>query len=199
MRQLSQSDLPALESVRELRGLSFEGLSLVGRDFADHIIEDCSFRDCALADARFNASKIRSCEFAGAGVQGISLFAATVEECKMMGLDFTRGARFDAATFARVNFDYTLLRGLDLTRVEFVGCSMRECDFTGADLTDASLVDCDLTDADWSSTTTASTDLRGSSARGLDLRRGPYGVIVTTRQAVALVEDLGVRVIDPAG
>jgi hypothetical protein len=40
--------------------------------------------------------------------------------------------------------------------------------------------------------------LRGSSMRGLDLRRGPYGVIVTTKQAVALVGDLGVQVIDPA-
>jgi fluoroquinolone resistance protein len=198
MRQLVQSDLPALASEHELRGLSFEGLSLVGWDLADRVIEDCSFRDCVLTDARFNASKIRSCEFAGAGVQGVSLFAATLEECKMMGLDFTRGARFDAATFSRVNFDYTLLRGLDLTGVEFVGCSMRECDFTGGDLTNASLVDCDLTDADWSSVTTSSTDLRGSSARGLDLRRGPYGVILTTKQAVALVEDLGVRVFDPA-
>lgn len=116
----------------------------------------------------------------------------------MMGLDFTRGARLDAAVFKRVNFDYTLLRGLDLTAVEFVGCSMRDCDFTGANLTDASLLDCDLTDADWSGATTSNTDLRGSSARGLDLRRGPYGVILTTNQAVALVEDLGVRVIDPA-
>jgi fluoroquinolone resistance protein len=198
MRQLEPSDLPALSALRELRGLSFEGLSLIGWDFSDRVFEDCSFRDCALADARFNASTLRACEFAGAGVQGISLFAATVEECKMMGLDFTRGARFDAATFKRVNFDYTLFRGLDLTRVEFVGCSMRECDFTGADLSDATLTECDLTDADWSSTTTSSTDLRGSSMRGLDLRRGPYGVIVTTKQAVALVGDLGVQVIDPA-
>ena len=198
MRQLAQSDLPALATERELRGLSFEGLSLVGWDLLDRVIEDCSFRDCVLTDARFNASVVRSCEFAGAGVQGVSLFAVAIEECKMMGLDFTRGARFDAATFTRVNLDYTLLRGVDLAGVEFDSCSMRECDFTGADLANASLVDCDLTDADWSGAITRSTDLRGSSTRGLDLRRGPYGVILTTKQAVALVEDLGVRVFDPA-
>jgi fluoroquinolone resistance protein len=198
MRQLAQSDLPAFASERELRALSFEGLSLVGWDLSDRVIEDCSFRDCLLTDARFNASTVRSCEFAGAGVQGVSLFSAVIEECKMMGLDFTRGARFDAATFTRVNLDYTLLRGVDLTGVEFVGCSMRECDFNGADLTNATVVECDLTDADWSGTTTSSTDLRGSSVRGLDLRRGPYGVILTTKQVVALAEDLGVRVFDPA-
>ena len=198
MRQLEQADLPEFESQRELRGLSFEGLRMIGWDLSDRTIEDCSFRDCVLTDTRFNASVIRACEFAGAGVQGVSLFATTVVECKMMGLDFTRGARFDAATFTRVNFDYTLFRGVDLAGVEFDGCSMRECDFTGADLVNASLVSCDLTDADWSSTTTRGTDLRGSSTRGLDLRRGPYGVILTTKQAVALVEDLGVRVFDPA-
>ena len=75
---------------------------------------------------------------------------------------------------------------------------MRECDFTGADLANASLVECDLTDADWSNATTRGTDLSASRIRGLDLRRGPYGVILTSRQAISLVEDLGVRVFDPA-
>lgn len=198
MRQLQQSDIPDILAEPELRALSFDGLSLVGADFSDRVIENCSFRDAVLTDSRFNTSTIRACEFAGAGVQGISLFAANVEECKMMGLDFTRGTRFDAATFTRVNLDYGLFRGVDLAGVEFNGCAMRECDFTGADLTNASLIDCDLSDADWSGATTRGTDLRGSSTRGLDLRRGPYGVILTTRQAVALVEDLGVRVFDPA-
>ena len=131
-------------------------------------------------------------------MQGVSLFAASFDECKMMGVDFSRGGRFDAATFTRVNLDYASLRGIDLSGVEFTGCQMRECDFTGANLTGTSLIECDLTDADWSTTTTTGTDLRGSSTRGLDLRRGPYGVIVTTRQAVAMVESLGVTVVDPA-
>jgi fluoroquinolone resistance protein len=198
VKQLAQSDIPSLAEERDLRSLSFDGLNLAGHDFSDAVIEDCSFRECVLTDARFNTSTIRACEFAGAGVQGISLFAATVEECKMMGLDFTRGSRLDAATFARVNLDYALLRGVDLTGVEFTGCSMRECDLTNADLVNASLVECDLTDADWSGASTRGTDLSGSRVRGLDLRRGPYGVILTTRQAVSLVEDLGVRVFDPA-
>ena len=198
MRQLAQSDLAGIEVEQELRGLSFEGLQLQGWDLSDRVIEDCSFRECLLTDTRFNASVVRACEFAGAGVQGVSLFAATVEECKMMGLNFTRGSRFDAATFSRTNLDYALLRGVDLSSVEFTGCSMRECDFTGADLTDASLLECDLTDADWSNATTRGTDLRGSRVRGLDLRRGPYGVILTTQQVVGLAQDLGVTVIDPA-
>jgi uncharacterized protein YjbI with pentapeptide repeats len=198
VRQLSQSDIAGLEIEHELRGLSFDGLSLVSCDFSDRIIEDCSFRDCVLTGSRFNASTIRACEFSQAGMQGVSLFAAVFEEFKMMGLDFSRGGRFDAATFSRVNLDYASLRGIDLSGVEFSGCSMRECDFTGANLTGTTLTECDLTDADWSTTTTSSTDLRGSSTRGLDLRRGPYGIILTSRQAVALVESLGVLVVDPA-
>ena len=198
MQQLAQSDLASLAEEPELRGLSFDGLRLAGFDFADRVIEECSFRDCLLADARFNTSTVRACEFAGAGVQGISFFAAVIEECKMMGLDFGRGARFDAATFARTNLDYALFRAADLAGVEFTGCSMRECDFTGADLANASLVECDLTDADWSNAITRGTDLSASRIRGLDLRRGPYGVILTSRQAISLVEDLGVRVFDPA-
>jgi uncharacterized protein YjbI with pentapeptide repeats len=75
---------------------------------------------------------------------------------------------------------------------------MRECDLYGADLSGASLVNCDLTDADWTGVRTRDTDLRGSSIRGLDLRTGPFGVVLTTGQAVALVQDVGVKVIDPA-
>lgn len=198
MRQLAQSELPALADENELRGLSFDGLRLLGWDLSDRTIEDCSFRDCVLTDSRFNASTIRACEFAGAGVQGVSFFATTIDECKMMGLNFTRGCRFDAATIARTNLDYALFRNVELTGVEFTDCLMRECDLTGADLTDASLLGCDLTDADWSGATVRGTDLRGSRVRGLDLRRGPYGVILTTRQVVGLAEDLGVTVIDPA-
>jgi uncharacterized protein YjbI with pentapeptide repeats len=198
VRQLAQSDISGLEHEIELRGLSFNALSLVGHDFSDRVIEDCSFRDCVLTDSRFNAATIRACEFAGASMQGVSLFAATIEECKMMGLDFSRGTRFDAVTLTRVNLDYALLRNVDLSDVEFTGCSMRQCDLTGANLSHTSLIDCDLTDADWAGAATLKTDLRGSRTRGLDLRRGPYGVVVTTRQAVGLVENLGVTVIDPA-
>jgi uncharacterized protein YjbI with pentapeptide repeats len=198
MQQLAQSDLASLAEELELRGLAFDGLNLVGFDFADRTIEECSFREAVLTDARFNTSTIRACEFAGARVQGISLFAAVVEECKMMGLDFTRGARFDASIFTRVNLDYSSFRNADLTGVEFTGCSMRECDFSGADVSNATLVECDLTDVDWARVTTRGTDLSGSRIRGLDLRTGPYDVIVTTRQAVSLVEDLGLRVFDPA-
>ncbi len=171
---------------------------MCGWDFTGKLIEGCTFHECTLSNARFNAARLRGCEFTGANVQGASLFAVTASECKMMGLEFTRGSRFDAATFTRVQFDYSLLRGVDLEGVEFTGCSLRECDFTGADLTNTSLVECDLTDADWSGATTSGTDLRGSSVRGLDLRRGPYGVILTTRQVVALAHDVGIQVIDTA-
>lgn len=197
LRQLTQADTDDLERGTELKDLSFEGLSLVGFDFSDRVIEGCSFRDCVLSGSKFNAATVRACEFVGAGMQGVSLFAATIEDCKMIGLDVSRGARFDAATFTRVNLDYSVLRGIDLSDVEFSMCSMRECDFTGANLSSAALIDCDLSDAEWANTTTWSTDLRGSSLRGLDLRRGPYSVILTTWQATSLVEALGVQVIDP--
>jgi fluoroquinolone resistance protein len=198
MKQIRLSDLRALAEERELSNLSFDGLSLVGYDFSDSVIEDCSFRGAILTDARFNASTIRRCEFAEAAVQGASFFGATLEECKMMGLDFTRGTRLAVATLKDVNLDYALLRGLDLASVEFTCCSLRECDLSGADLTDASLIDCDLTDADWTGATTRNTDLRGSSIRGVDLRTGPYGFVLTSPQAVSLVRDVGVQVIDPA-
>jgi fluoroquinolone resistance protein len=199
VRQLEQSDIVELQEDLELVGLSFDGLSLAGFDFTDKLVEDCSFRECVLTDARFNTAVVRSCDFAGAGVQGISLFAATFEECKMMGLDFTHGGvQFDAATFTRVNLDYALLRGTDLSDVRFTACSMHECDLTGANLSGASLIECDLEGVEWASVITSGTDLRGSDTRGIDLRSGPYGVILTTRQAISLVEDLGVLVIDPA-
>ena len=116
----------------------------------------------------------------------------------MMGLDFRRGVRFGASTFEKTTLDYSLFRGVDLSDVSFTECSMRECDLYGADLSNASLVNCDLTDADWTGVRTRDTDLRGSSIRGLDLRSGPYGVVLTTGQVVALAEDIGVKVIDPA-
>ena len=197
MRQLRQSDLARLSDERELANLSFDGLSLVGLDLADRLIEDCTFHDAVLTDAKFNASVIRRCEFTDAAVQGADFFSVAFEDCKMMGLDFTRGTRLAAATLTNVNLDYSLLRGADLADLEFTGCFLRECDLTNADLTDATFVDCDLTDADWTGATTRNTDVRGSRIRGLDLRRGPYGLVLTTRQAVALVEDVGVQVIDP--
>ncbi|HEY5548159.1 MAG TPA: hypothetical protein VIL17_01025 [Coriobacteriia bacterium] len=41
MRRFAQSDLAELEGVEELCDLSFDGLRLVGHDFADRVIEDC--------------------------------------------------------------------------------------------------------------------------------------------------------------
>lgn len=198
MRRLAPSDLDVLDGPDGLHGLAFDGLRLVGRDLSDRVVEDCSFRDCVLTDVGFNSSTIRRCTFEGASVQGASFFGASVEECKMMGLDFGRGVRFGASTFIRTNLDYCLLRGVDLVKVEFAECSMVECDFTGADLSQASLIGCDLTDADWSGVRARQTDLRGSRVRGFDLREGPYGVVLTSRQVAGLAGDLGITVIDPA-
>ena len=63
MRQLTQSELGEIDGLEELADLSFDGLRLAGHDFADRVIEDCSFRGCILADARFNASTLRRCQF----------------------------------------------------------------------------------------------------------------------------------------
>jgi len=199
VRQLEQQEIAEIRDDLEFVGLSFDGLMLAGFDFTDRRVEHCTFREATLTDARFNTAVVRSCDFAGAGVQGISLFAAAFEDCKMMGLDFTRGGvQFDATTFTRVNLDYALMRGVDLSEVRFSACSLHECDLTGANLTGTCMTECDLEGVEWANAITSGTDLRGSDTRGLDLRSGPYGVILTSRQAISLVESLGVLVIDPA-
>ena len=129
---------------------------------------------------RFNASTVRRCEFARAGMQGVSLFAAVFDECKMMGLDFSRGP-FDAATFTRVNLDYASLRGIDLSGVASspgvdarVRLHRREPDRNEPDRVrphGRGLV--------------VDYDERHGCAwvehAGPGLRRGPYGVILTTK------------------
>ena len=79
MRQLAQSELDEIDGLEELSDLSFDGLRLAGHDFADRVIEGCTFRGCNLTDARFNASTLLRCRFQDATVAGASFFGATVE------------------------------------------------------------------------------------------------------------------------
>lgn len=196
MATLTQEEARALQPGERIAALTFEELDLRRHDFADSELADCVFVGCNLADARFNSAVMKNCRFENCSWQGTDLFGVAVSGCKMMAADFTRGTRIVAATFVDTNVDYSLFRGVDLRRIEFRDCAVREADFTGADLSSASFLNCDLDGADLSAATTRNTDLRGSKLGGFDLRHGPYGVIVDGGQALVLVEALGLSVLD---
>jgi uncharacterized protein YjbI with pentapeptide repeats len=131
-------------------------------------------------------------------VNSANFFAATFDQCKLLGWDFREGLNLTATTFTGCSLDYALLRGVDLAKQRFERCSFVEADLSLANLTEAAFMDCDLSNVDLQETTFRMTDLRGSNLTGWNLKRHDLaGIVITSAQAATLAEALGIQVLDP--
>jgi len=198
MREVTQTEIQGFLPEGCYEGMVFDGLDLRRLDLTGSRFEECVFVDCNLGDSKLNGGMLTNCRFENVGLQGTDLFGVAITGCKFMAANFTQGTRLVVTSFSHVNLDYAVFRGVNLSGLEFTDCTLREADLSLADLSEANLVNCDLDSVDWTGAITRDTDVRGSQLRGLDLRTGPRGFIVTTNQLVGLAEDIGVRVVDAA-
>jgi uncharacterized protein YjbI with pentapeptide repeats len=126
-----------------------------------------------------------------------NLFGTKFENCKLMGIDFSRETKLLNTEFIECILDFANFRALDLRKYKFADCSLVEADFSMCDLRESDFRRANLRLAFFHGAKFGKTDFRDADILGFDLRmENLAGVIFTPVQFVSLAESLGVVIKD---
>ena len=98
---------------------SFVGMDFSGESFKSSKIIDCSFKSCNLSNIELTNATVMNTEF---------------DNCKLVGTNWTSVNRVSHPRFTACLLDFSIMQDLDLTKVEFEKCSLKDVDFSGAKL-----------------------------------------------------------------
>lgn len=148
----------------------FRHLKLPGHTLSAARFEACHFLDCDLTGAVWRHGQVRECLFERCNLSlwqlpFTELAGVTFQECKLLGVDWTRASTpllapqprlsferclLDDGSFFALPLDQLVLRDCQLRDVDFREASLRRADFRGSDLAGSLFGQTNLEAADFS-------------------------------------------------
>ena len=193
--------------VKEYLSESLSGLSCSGENYSEIEFDSCIFTECDFSGASFSRCKFIDCRFLRSNVSNVKLnwskFNGVIfEECKLIGLDWTRaswpGMMFSAPMeFKRCILNDSNFFGLALNELIVEDCKAHDVDFRTAILTQAS-----LSYSDFSRALFGKTNLQGADfteAMNYDINifdNNIKGAKFTRFEASRLLECLEIELLD---
>ncbi len=183
------TDLGAVHHV----GVTFIDVDLTEVSTSGALFDSCVFRAC-----RFNASTHVLSAVGGCTFDGVNVFDATFEGCKLTGSELrrctTRPMKISDGVWQGIS-----ARGADLGRLDLSDCDLRDADLSMASLAGSDLRGAHLEGALLRSADLSDTDLRGAHLDGADLTGATLrDARLDLAGAVVLAEQTG-AVVDPDG
>lgn len=112
--------------------------------------EDCDFSGVDLRGVRFVACRFIGCELSNCGVVEAGFQEVELKRCKALGVRWdTCNSFLFSLNAVDSQLDYSCWVGVDLSRSQFQGGSMREADFTEVNGQGLSMFNVDVTGARW--------------------------------------------------
>ncbi len=173
-------------------GKSFEACTFSACNFSELTLTRCKFVDCEFKACNLSLLQVPSSRFR----------SATFEECKALGIDWTRAdwPRYPAT--AQLQFHQCLLNdasffGLSLQESVFDGCKAHDVDFREANLAGARCSFTDFTGALFGRTNLAGADFSDATAYDIDvLNNRIQGAKFSRAEAVRLLTSLEIVLAD---
>jgi uncharacterized protein YjbI with pentapeptide repeats len=157
-------DLPAEPEPADLDALRIVGAEIVDASLAGLKRPGLAFVDCVL----------RTCDLANLDARTASMRRVHVKGGRMTGCLLSE-SRFEDVTFEDCRADLSGWALVELRRVRFASCDLRQADFQEAKLRAVVFEDCDLREVDFAGTRFESVELLGcrlAGARGVESLRG---------------------------
>lgn len=134
------------------KDVHFQGLSLIGFDFHDWYLENCTFSRCNLTDSKFNQATCNGVSFISSDLSMVELEKALLHKAAFTSCTFYKtsfrdaqlceatfnslfvvdGLSFRRADCALVTFKYAKLCGTDFANSKLVYATFDTCDLRGA-------------------------------------------------------------------
>lgn len=185
----------------------FEQLDHSGKTISGKEFEDCTFQHCNFSDTHFEGCRFIECTFNQCNLSLVNLASSRIadvqfEQCKMVGIDWTRvhwpQTLFNAPmSFVDCALDGSCFFGLELHELRLQDCaainldlrqaSLRGSDFSGSDFSESTFQQCDLRGVNFSDAHSYDIDLNHNQLKGAQFNR---------LEAVRLLEYLNIKLID---
>ena len=205
LRFVSCSFVGSMADDIDLTGATFDRCDLTKAKFADSDLVRTTWTDCHgeggdftsadLTDAKFDRCELVNGTFVKAEVAG-----ATWTHCKLLGSNFSQLSGL-GWTFVSTVLMYGDLHGVQLDGRVLHEVDMTEADLTGADFSRTVFEDCRMSRATWTGARFEGADLRGADLGPLETLEqiaALRGAMLSERQAKAVVNALGISVIESA-
>lgn len=156
-------------------GLHLAHARLTGSTFTDCTFSGCHFMEAVWSDCRFTGCTFRACDLSLVQLPGTGFSATRFEDCRLLGIDWTRAAWPRAISGPPIGFwrsviSHSTFIGLSLPRLSLKDCTALDVDFREADLSRADFGGTDLAQTLFGSTNLAQADL--SQARNYQIDPG---------------------------
>ncbi|MEO9967901.1 MAG: pentapeptide repeat-containing protein [Reichenbachiella sp.] len=145
---------------------NFDNIDYTQNGFPEAEFDNCTFRNCLMADVNLSHRSFLECEFQDCDLTGVKLGDTAFKNvkfvgCKLMGVDFSSCNPFLLElTFEQCLMNLVSFYRLQLKETTFKSCTLEEADFAEGDLTGSEFLQCNLAMAQFDQTNLEKTDFR---------------------------------------
>jgi uncharacterized protein YjbI with pentapeptide repeats len=143
----------------EVRGARWAGIHVSQLRVSEALLAGCDLSEAALTGPEFTDTIVFESNLSNAVVRGGSLIRVLVDGGRLTGVRFGE-TRVHDTVWRNVSADLAALRLVELARVTFESCTLREADFTGARCEWVRFHDCDLRGAIFSKARFTNSEFR---------------------------------------
>lgn len=185
----------------------FEGLDLAGASLTARVFESCTFIRCSLAEAvldrcKFIECTFRSCDLSNARLPASKCQAVSFEECKLLGIDWTRAdwPRYAAPgklAFRKSSISYSNFFGLDLQETVLEECKAHGVDFREANFAKSNFTYTDFQESLFNKTQLIEVDFSEATHYLINIQDNPVrGSRFTRSESSGLLYGLDIELVD---
>lgn len=185
----------------------FEHLDHASEAISGKEFEDCTFKHCNFSNTHFEDCRFIECSFSQCNLSLLNLSSSRIadvhfEQCKMLGIDWTRVHWPQMIFNAPMSFENCALNdssffGLELHELRMLDCaainldlrqaSLRDSDFTGSDFSESVFHQCNLMGVNFSDAINYDINLNHNQLKGAQFNRV---------EAVRLLDYLDIKLVD---
>ena len=191
----------------EYRSLRFNNLNLSAKELSAKEFDDCVFKECDFSEAVFNKSKFVECQFIRcnlslAKVEQCQFIDVVFEECKAVGIDWTRVSWSQYVFCSPLKFYKSIINdssffGLSLQELEIEECKAHNVDFREGDFSSANFCNTDFTNSLFNKTNLTAADFIEAINYDIDVYFNEVSKAKFSRlEAVRLLEGLDIELVD---
>lgn len=170
-------------------------------------LEACQFIDCDFSDSVWRAVQLQECQFTRCNLglwqlPHCELTSVEFDDCKLLGVDWTRASWSGLALTPRLQFRRCLLDdgsffGLELDELVLQACQAHDVDFRETHLPRANLRETDFSRSLFGNTDLTGADLSEASQYDIDLRHNRLkGATFSRFEALRLLDSLEINLVD---
>ncbi|OUS27031.1 hypothetical protein A9Q99_17665 [Gammaproteobacteria bacterium 45_16_T64] len=186
---------------------SFVSLDLCYEEISDLEFEDCTFTECDWSDAvlsrcRFIECHFIKCNLSNANVAHSKFLDVVFEECKIIGLDWTKCDWPNLSLPSPIRFNRCIMNdssfyGLSLSELVLDECKCHDADFREADVSEGNFSGTDLANSVFGRTNLSGVDFTEATHYTIDIYENNLkGAKFCRYEAVRLLEGLDIELVD---